>query len=434
MTDSSLSARRTSATRRSARPSAYVRGAFAAAVLAMLMAPTLPAAAQSDLGREVEILKRDLKDLQRYIYRGEGTIPPASLGDGAAGQDTGQDTGTAPSGRSGEPMPSDVAGRLQIKIQRVEREMRELTGRVEEVEFRVRQAADRMEKLASDMDFRLQQLEQGGAQISGNGGSGNGNGARPAGAPQQLGRAANSSSGAGGSTGAATGTDEGTTVISSTGATREAGQGAGAAGAGQTLGSLRTNAAGEILGADMSQGTGDGQSGAVASGGGNAGANGGDAQPRVQASPGSGNVSGAQTTASAASGALPDGSVNEQYEYAFSLLRKRDFAAAEAAMRSFVDRHGESDLAGNAMYWLGETYYARGNYRDAAATFLDAYTGYPKNDKASHSLLKLAMSLGALGKTDAACQAFSTLRQEGDAGPRILDTAKSEAGKLGCGN
>lgn len=101
-------------------------------------------------------------------------------------------------------------------------------------------------------------------------------------------------------------------------------------------------------------------------------------------------------------------------------------------MRSFVDKHGDNPLAGNAMYWLGETYYARENFRDAAATFLDAYTGYPQNDKASHSLLKLAMSLGALGKKDAACQAFSTLAQDGAASERILSTGRSEAQKLGC--
>lgn len=409
-----LSARWAPATRVPGLVPPIVRGALIAGFVVMLLALAPPAAAQSDLSREVEILKRDLKDLQRYIYRGEGTIPPASLGDGATS-----------SGSSAEPMPNDIAGRLQIKIQRVEREMRELTGRVEEVEFRVRQAAERMEKLASDMDFRLQQLEQGGgAQVSDTGNAGG-----QAGAPQQLGRAVDQSAGGGGASGTSSGTGEGTTVISSTGATREVGQGSAG-----TLGSLRTNAAGEILGADMSRGTGDGRSEAVASDGGNAGADTNAEQPAVRAAPGSGSVSGAETTASAAAGTLPEGSVNEQYEYAFSLLRKRDFAGAEAAMRSFVDRHGESDLAGNAMYWLGETYYARGNYRDAAATFLDAYTGYPKNDKASHSLLKLAMSLGALGKTDAACQAFSTLRQEGDAGQRILDTAKSEAGKLGCGN
>jgi tol-pal system protein YbgF len=229
-------------------------------------------------------------------------------------------------------------------------------------------------------------------------------------------------------------------VISSAGATQESeGGGASASGdsasssSGQTLGTLRTNSEGEIVGADLAPQQSDPQSQTQAQAQ-------SQSQPQQQASaapatpevpPQPGAVSGAETTATAPSGALPDGTV-EQYEFAFSLLRKRDFDAAEGAMRRFVNANGDHELAGNAMYWLGETYYARGNYRDAAATFLDAYTGYPKNDKASHSLLKLAMSLGALGKKDAACQAFDTLRQEGEASQRILSTAEAEAAKLGC--
>lgn len=404
----------------------------------LLAAPALmaPATAQSDLSREVEILKRDLKDLQRYIYRGEGT-PPAPSGQTSDLSSGAQNGGQASSQSTAEPMPNDVAGRLQIKIQRLEREMRGLTGRVEEAEFRIRQAADRMEKLASDIDFRLQQLEQGRGPTASTQGTGQGQGTgQSAGAPQALGQVGANRQEAGSDGGQSSGQgEEGTTVISSTGSTQDTGRNTGQGGdqgGGQTLGSLRTNADGEVVGAEVNENRESREaaaSSAARQGAGESGA----AQPQADAAPGPGSVSGAEATASAPAGALPDGSAAEQYEYAFSLLRKRDFAAAETAMRSFVDKHGDDALAGNAMYWLGETYYARGNYRDAAATFLDAYTGYPQNDKASHSLLKLAMSLGALGKTDAACQAFSTLRQEGNAGQRILDTADAEAAKLGCG-
>ncbi|MEQ8604605.1 MAG: tol-pal system protein YbgF [Marivibrio sp.] len=365
----------------------------------LLSTPAGPAAAQSDLSREMEILKRDLRDLQRYIYRGEGQ-PPAPTGEGAG----------APTPPQGEAMPTDVAGRLQVKMQRLEREMRDLTGRVEQAEFRARQVDQRLEKLSSDIDFRLQRLERQaglGVQTS-----------------QAAGTASAGASGvqpsaSGGRT--AAGDQQGTTVISSAGTTQESG-----ADAPQTLGTLRTNAEGEVVGAEIAPRRED----AALSDGSSPQQAAAPSAPQPPPQPGS--VSGAEATAAAPSGVLPDGTVQEQYDYAFSLLRKRDFAAAEQAMRSFVDKHGDSGLAGNAMYWLGETYYARENYRDAAATFLDAYTGYPQNDKASHSLLKLAMSLGALGKQDAACQAFSTLAQDGNASERILSTGRSEAEKLGC--
>lgn len=367
---------------------------FAVGALVGLVAATLapPALAQSDLAREMEILKRDLKDLQRYIYRGDGASLPSAP--------------AVPPPNAGEPLPNDMAGRLQIKIQRLEREMRSATGRVEEAEFRVRQLDQRMEKLSSDINFRLQRLEQATGISGGAGGTNTGGGALS------------------GSNGGSAGGDQGTTVISSQGASQEA-EGQSGSGQPQTLGALRTNSAGEVIGADAAP-----QSSQSANAPSEPAPSASQAAPQAPPQPGA--VSGADATAAAATGALPDGTVQEQYDYAFSLLRKRDFAGAEGAMRRFVDTNGDSELAGNAMYWLGETYYARANYRDAAATFLDAYTGYPSNDKASHSLLKLAMSLGSLGKKDAACQAFSTLQQDGNATQRILATGREEASKLGC--
>ncbi|MCR9220891.1 MAG: tol-pal system protein YbgF [Alphaproteobacteria bacterium] len=390
--------------------------AAALATLAVGLVATAPtmAVAQDDLAREVELLKRDLSDLQRFIYRGEGQPPaPAAA------------PPPAPSATA-EPLPTDVAGRLQVKMQRLEREMRDLTGRVEEAEFRARQAEQRLETYAADLEYRLQRIEQSAGLSVGSGGA---PAAATGGAPVALGQPANA-----GQAGAAPGAEApGTTVITSAGASQDGAltDGAPAEGA---LGVLRTNAAGEVIGAEMAAlpAAADSEGQAAAEPPSSQAASQVAPQAAPQPPPAPGAVGEAATTAAAPTAALPEGAPEAQYEYAFSLLRKRDFPAAEAAMRGFVDRHGDHQLAGNAMYWLGETFYARENYRDAAATFLDAYTGYPSNDKASHSLLKLAMSLGALGKTDAACQAFATLSQDGSASQRILATGESEAAKLGC--
>ena len=70
-------------------------------------------------------------------------------------------------------------------------------------------------------------------------------------------------------------------------------------------------------------------------------------------------------TASAGSGgtlrppgeqALPSGSASAQYNVAFGLLSRADYPAAEDALRSFVRQHPTNPLAGNAQYWLGESY------------------------------------------------------------------------------
>ena len=102
------------------------------------------------------------------------------------------------------------------------------------------------------------------------------------------------------------------------------------------------------------------------------------------------------------------GTPKSQYDYALSLmLGQQDFAAAERALKAFVEQHPQDDLTGNAQYWLGETYYVRRSYQNAAFAFAEGYQRYPKNRKAPDSLLKLGMSLSRMGKRKEACTAFS---------------------------
>ena len=107
-----------------------------------------------------------------------------------------------------------------------------------------------------------------------------------------------------------------------------------------------------------------------------------------------------------AAGALPSGSAQEQYNYAFGLLRQANYPAAQQALRSFVQRFPNDALAGNAQYWLGETFYVSKDYANAATAFAEGYQKYPKGPKAADNLLKLAMSLGNLGQKQDACRAL----------------------------
>ena len=98
--------------------------------------------------------------------------------------------------------------------------------------------------------------------------------------------------------------------------------------------------------------------------------------------------------------------------FAFSLLRQAKYESAELALKEFLDSHSGEKLAGNARYWLGETYYVRRAYVFAAETFLEAFEFDREGVKAPDSLLKLGMSLAALGKGKEACAAFGKLEQE----------------------
>jgi tol-pal system protein YbgF len=131
--------------------------------------------------------------------------------------------------------------------------------------------------------------------------------------------------------------------------------------------------------------------------------------------------------------ALPGGSATEQYNYAFGLMKEAKYPAAEAALKEFVAAHPQDQMAGNAQYWLGETYFARGKYMAAAGAFAEGYKRYPKSAKAPDGLLKLGMSLARAEQKQSACVALAKLGDEfPHAAASVRQRAGSEMKKLGC--
>ena len=90
---------------------------------------------------------------------------------------------------------------------------------------------------------------------------------------------------------------------------------------------------------------------------------------------------------------LPEGTPEEQYQFATSFLKVGDYNMAERAFREFVLRNPEDNLSGNAQYWYAETFRIRQLYTDAASAYLEGYQKYPKSEKAPINLLKLGVSL-----------------------------------------
>jgi tol-pal system protein YbgF len=132
-------------------------------------------------------------------------------------------------------------------------------------------------------------------------------------------------------------------------------------------------------------------------------------------------------------GELPGGSAADQYNHAFGLLKKADYPAAETELKQFLERHPKSSLAGSAQYWLGETYYARHRYMEAATAFAEGYKHYPKSSKATDDLLKLGMSLARANQKQSACIAFEKLdRDFPSAAASVRARATAEKRRLGC--
>lgn len=131
---------------------------------------------------------------------------------------------------------------------------------------------------------------------------------------------------------------------------------------------------------------------------------------------------------------LPNSNPATLYDTAFQALREQKYERAEASFQDFISRFPNDALAGNAQYWLGETYYVRGNYQEAAKVFAQGFQKYPKNSKAPDNLLKLGLSLAQTDKIKEACLTFSQLGiQYPTAAAVIKQRAESESKKLNCG-
>jgi tol-pal system protein YbgF len=105
----------------------------------------------------------------------------------------------------------------------------------------------------------------------------------------------------------------------------------------------------------------------------------------------------------------PSDSARDQYDLAFGAVQRRDYQLAAQGFRTFLANHSGSRapdaqrLLPEAHFWLGESQFQLKQYNDAAETFLKISTDYPNAVKAPDALLRLGQSLAALGERETAC-------------------------------
>jgi len=130
---------------------------------------------------------------------------------------------------------------------------------------------------------------------------------------------------------------------------------------------------------------------------------------------------------------LPDKPAVDQYEFAVSFMKIGDYETAEFALKEFIEKNKDHDLAGSAQYWYGETFRIRQLYSDAATAYLDGYQNYPKSKKAPDNLLKLGITMVQLGEKDQGCKMISGLKKEyPKASKSVLQKAQYEQKKFKC--
>jgi len=125
---------------------------------------------------------------------------------------------------------------------------------------------------------------------------------------------------------------------------------------------------------------------------------------------------------------------DQMYNDAMKKLQDGDNAGAERGFKAFLQSHPKHQLAGNAQYWLGESYYARKDYQNAMTAFAEGYKTYKTSPKGPDNLLKLGITLAVMGRKADSCQVFAKFSQDY---PHATDLQKrrvdQERQKNGCG-
>lgn len=270
----------------------------------------------------------------------------------------------------GQPVETDDAGSVTTRIDRLENQLRQMTGQIEQLQYRNQQLEQQLRQLQGEIDFR----------VGGGGGANAGTPPRPGPATTAPATPAPAADPA---TGRRSDAFDPATQAAAPGAPRPLGTTApsgGAAGAPMDLGAL---------------------SGAVAGEG-----------PATQP---------------------PTNSPKDLYDLAYGYMLRQDYAQSAQSFERFLKLYPNDRAAPDAYYWLGETQFQRKTYKEAAQNFLKVSTDYPNAVKAPDALLRLGQSLAAIGEKDAACATLNAVNNKYPrASATIKQGVVQEQKRAGC--
>ncbi|HEX4952183.1 MAG TPA: tol-pal system protein YbgF [Thermoanaerobaculia bacterium] len=93
----------------------------------------------------------------------------------------------------------------------------------------------------------------------------------------------------------------------------------------------------------------------------------------------------------------PSVEAQQAYDRGLQLYQAGQYAESEESFRRFLARWAETELADNAAYWIGESRWARQDWKGALAAFQEAVERQPDGNKVPDALLKAGKCLEKLG-------------------------------------
>jgi tol-pal system protein YbgF len=366
------------------RPSSRI--AAIAALSALLLASTALAQEERSSGNFLDNL----------FNRGEPSTQSRQAPQGQQAQ---------PSGRVAQSDPGDIS----VRLDRMESALRQMTGALEQLQYRNQQLETQLKRMQDDTEYRFQQLgSRGGAAPPGQA------------APIGPGNAAPSST-----PGRRSDVFDPNRNPNAPGAPRTLGNEAVIAAPepgqnnGMSVGAPGGRAAGAPL--DLSTLAGNDPAppqapppqmapppGAIASAS-------AMPMPAPQASSPPPQVRNATPAGPQLATLPPTASPQDEYDMAYGYVLHKDYSLAEQSFRDFLKKYPNERLVPDAQYWLGESLFQQQRYRDAAESFLGVSTKFEHAGKAPDALLRLGQSLAAMNQKEAAC---ATLTEVGRKYPR----------------
>jgi len=96
--------------------------------------------------------------------------------------------------------------------------------------------------------------------------------------------------------------------------------------------------------------------------------------------------------------------VQRLYKRGMKDLRKKHYRLATGVFKKLLKRYPNHDLADNALYWMAEGAYAKGDWLQAMTWFQDVILRYPEGNKLPDAMLKSALCYAKLGDPSYAVQ------------------------------
>ncbi|MGC9956409.1 tol-pal system protein YbgF [Roseiarcus sp.] len=114
----------------------------------------------------------------------------------------------------------------------------------------------------------------------------------------------------------------------------------------------------------------------------------------------------------------------EQFNAALQAFQAGQYPEAEAGFKAFLAANPSHRMSADAIFYIGETYLQRSRPREAAEQYLKVTTDYSKSSRAPESMVRLGQTLAALGNNEQAC---ATLTEFGKRYPAASASVKKLA-------